>query len=254
MFEFLFKRQGDNKPGAKPAGKGAQGAQGAQAGAQGEPSVPAPTHQRTAQAEKLSRIGDDEAAAVEFILQCEFSELRLAAAELVHSPEQLERVHVAMRNTDRRVAKLMQSRLDAHRHREAEHRRAQGAVEHAESLLKDTLLTPNHVADACVGAADRPVPRDVFCGAIEGCIAALRRRLEREEHELFPLARAAVGGDAWFAIANQMLAHDAYAQEHRGDPRRPRREPVGHAGHEAHGRDPLQPEFGRRYEILTAAH
>ncbi|MCS0584483.1 DUF349 domain-containing protein [Massilia pinisoli] len=52
-----------------------------------------------------------------------------------------------MRNTDRRVAKLMQSRLDAHRHREAEHRRAQAAVEQAESLLKETLLTPNHVAE-----------------------------------------------------------------------------------------------------------
>jgi len=147
MFEFLFKRPGDNKPGAKAAGKGVQGAQGAQAGAQAEPSVPAPTHQRTAQAEKLSRIGDDEAAAVEFILQCEFSELRLAAAELVHSTEQLERVHAAMRNTDRRVAKLMQSRLDAHRHREAEHRRAEAAVAQAEALLKEALLTPNHVAE-----------------------------------------------------------------------------------------------------------
>jgi len=140
MFEFLFKRPGD-----KPAG------QGGQAGAQAEPSASAATHssnhQRVAQAEKLGRIGDDEAAAVEFILQCEFSELRLAAAEFVHSPALIERVHTAMRNTDRRVAKLMQSRLDAHRHREAEHRRAQAAVEQAESLLKDALLTPNHVAE-----------------------------------------------------------------------------------------------------------
>jgi len=144
MFEFLFKRPGD-KPGDKPAG------QGGQAGAQAEPSASAATHssnhQRAAQAEKLGRIGDDEAAAVEFILQCEFSELRLAAAEFVHSPALIERVHTAMRNTDRRVAKLMQSRLDAHRHREAEHRRAQAAVEQAESLLKDALLTPNHVAE-----------------------------------------------------------------------------------------------------------
>ncbi|WP_440967585.1 DUF349 domain-containing protein [Massilia sp. GER05] len=144
MFEFLFKRPGD-KPGDKPAG------QGGQAEAQAEPSASAATHssnhQRVAQAEKLGRIGDDEAAAVEFILQCEFSELRLAAAEFVHSPALIERVHTAMRNTDRRVAKLMQSRLDAHRHREAEHRRAQAAVEQAESLLKDALLTPNHVAE-----------------------------------------------------------------------------------------------------------
>ena len=109
------------------------------------------------------------------------------------------------------------------------------------------------VAEACVGAADRPVPRDAFCDAVECCVGALRRRLEREEHELFPLARAAVGGDAWFAIANQMLAHDAHAQEHRGDARVARRG-LAAAARDARGRDPLQPEFGRRHAALTVAH
>jgi len=175
MFEFLFKRPGD-KPGDKPAG------QGGQAGAQAESSAPAATHssnhQRAAQAEKLGRIGNDEAAAVEFILQCEFSELRLAAAEFVHSPEQLERVHTAMRNTDRRVAKLMQSRLDAVRHREAEHRRAQAAVEQAESLLKDTLLTPNHVADLDRRWSVISAPE--LDAAFQTARAALARRLEAQ--------------------------------------------------------------------------
>jgi ATP-dependent Clp protease ATP-binding subunit ClpA len=142
MFEFLFKRPGDNKPGDKPAG---QEPQAEQAASTGSGSAAAP--QRALQAEKLSQVQGDEAAAVEFILQCEFSELRLAAAEFVHSPELLERVHTAMRNTDRRVAKLMQSRLDAHRHREAERRRGETMLEQARSLLKDELLTPNHVAD-----------------------------------------------------------------------------------------------------------
>jgi hemerythrin-like domain-containing protein len=100
-------------------------------------------------------------------------------------------------------------------------------------------------AETCVGGADRPVPRNVFCDAVESCVGALRCRLEREEHELFPLARAAVGGDAWFAIANQMLAHDAYAQERRGDPRRLGHELVGHAGHDVHG---------RWHATLTVAH
>lgn len=175
MFDFLFKRPGD-KPGDKPAG------QGGQAGAQADPSASAATHssnhQRAAQAEKLGRIGDDEAAAVEFILQCEFSELRLAAAEFVHSPEQLERIHTAMRNTDRRVAKLMQSRLDAHRHREAEHRRAQAAVEQAESLLKDALLTPNHVAEL-----DRKwsvISAPELDAAFQTARAALAQRLEAQ--------------------------------------------------------------------------
>jgi len=148
MFEFLFKRPGDNKPGDKPAGQGPQQSAPGPAGQSGAGSASASaTAARALQAEKLSQVQGDEAAAVEFILQCEFSELRLTAAEFVHSPAALERVHTAMRNTDRRVAKLMQSRLDAHRHHEAEHRRAQAALEHAQSLLKDALLTPNHVAD-----------------------------------------------------------------------------------------------------------
>ncbi|MGZ5200889.1 MAG: DUF349 domain-containing protein [Telluria sp.] len=137
MFEFLFKRPGDNKPG-DPAGQAAQP----------EQPTAAPAHsQRALQAEKLRHVNGDEAAAVDFILQCEFSELRLTAAEFVHSPAQLERIHTAMRNTDRRVAKLAQGRLDAIRHHEAEQRRAQTAIEHARTLLNDELLTPNHVAE-----------------------------------------------------------------------------------------------------------
>jgi hypothetical protein len=147
MFEFLFKRPGDNKPGDKPAGQEPQPEQAASSRQASARAASAAAPQRALQGEKLAQVQGDEAAAVEFILQCEFSELRLAAAEFVHSPEALERVHTAMRNTDRRVAKLMQSRLDAHRHREAERRRGEATLEQARSLLGDALLTPNHVAD-----------------------------------------------------------------------------------------------------------
>jgi len=136
MFEFLFKRPGD-KPDEVPAGQGAQ---------QDPPAGPA-SSQRALQAEQVKALAGDEAAAVEFILHSEFSELRLAAAEHVHSPGQLERVHAAIRNTDRRVAKLMQSRLDAIRHHEAELARGRACIEQAEALLKDDKLTPNHVAE-----------------------------------------------------------------------------------------------------------
>ncbi len=179
MFEFLFKRPGDNKPGDKPAGQEAQAQQAAPAtgtGSTGAAAASAP--QRALRAEQLSRIQGDQAAAVEFILQCEFSELRLAAAEFVHGPELLERVHTAMRNTDRRVAKLAQSRLDAHRHREAERRRGETMLEQARTLLKDALLTPNHVADldrkwAVIAA---PELQDAF-GQVR---AALAQRLEAQ--------------------------------------------------------------------------
>lgn len=77
-----------------------------------------------------------------------------------------------------------------------------------------------------------------FCTVVDTFCRALLTRLEREEQELFPLARVAIPGEAWFALANQMLAHDAYAQEQRAEapvpPQRqawrPRREPAACPG------------------------
>ncbi|MES2152777.1 MAG: hypothetical protein V4508_23620 [Pseudomonadota bacterium] len=60
-----------------------------------------------------------------------------------------------------------------------------------------------------------------FCAAIDAFCTAILCRLEREERELFPVARAAISGENWFAIANQMLVHDAYEQETK-----PARQPV----------------------------
>jgi hypothetical protein len=57
---------------------------------------------------------------------------------------------------------------------------------------------------------------DGFCLAVERFCVALELRFDREERELFPIARAAIAGEAWFAVANQMLAYDAYREEHRG--------------------------------------
>jgi hypothetical protein len=139
MFEFLFKKPGD-KPGDAPAGDTGQPVHDASAPSAGKPD-------RALQAEKVGALAGDEAAAAEFILQSDYSELRLAAAEFIHSPEHLERVHAAIRNTDRRVAKLMQSRLDAIRHHQAELARGQECITQAEALLADEKLTPNHVGD-----------------------------------------------------------------------------------------------------------
>lgn len=119
-----------------------------------------------------------------------------------------------------------------------------------------------YIAEACVARPDRPVQRERFCGAVERCVAALRHRLEREEHELFPLARSVVGDGAWFAIANQMLAHDAYARERRdASGNSPGYATAGHggAGHHAgtgaaalRGHDSHVP--ARRTVPLSVAH
>jgi hypothetical protein len=167
MFEFLFKRPGD-KPGETPAATAPQP----------DPAATAAGSPRALQAEKVKQLAGDEAAAVEFILQSEFSELRLAAAEFVHSPAQLERVHTAIRNTDRRVAKLMQSRLDAIRHHQAELQRGQACIDQAAQLLKDEKLTPNHVAELDRRWSVIAAPE--LTGEFDAIRAALAQRLEAQ--------------------------------------------------------------------------
>jgi len=179
MFDFLFKRQGskpaasgEQQGAAKPAPAKSGAAQPAgsktgskannkakaaaaaaaeqaanQAAAQAAEARAAVASARERQATQLKALGSDEAAAAEFILQSPFSELRLAAAELLHGREHLERVYGAMRNVDRRVAKLVHGRLDAIRHHEAELRRGEDTLAQARAMLGDVLLTPNHVGE-----------------------------------------------------------------------------------------------------------
>jgi hemerythrin-like domain-containing protein len=95
---------------------------------------------------------------------------------------------------------------------------ADGILKELEELSR-TAAAALAAAEACVDAGRRGVDCGDFQDAVERCAAALRRRLESEEHELFPLARSVVGGEVWFAIAHQMLAHDACVREQRGDGR-----------------------------------
>lgn len=54
-----------------------------------------------------------------------------------------------------------------------------------------------------------------ICASIDSFCASLLTRLEKEERELFAIARSAICGDAWFALANQLLVHDARQVEAR---------------------------------------
>ena len=105
-------------------------------------------------------------------------------------------------------------------------RRTTGA---ADKLLVELDMLSQAAADAMaaalrtvdVAALDSEARVGQFCEAIEGFCAALLERIDREERELFPVASSVISGEDWFAIANQMLAHDAYRQESRGG-RQPR--------------------------------
>ena len=89
-----------------------------------------------------------------------------------------------------------------------------GAV--ADGLLDELDGLSRHAADAGSAAEVAASEGDPGClAAIERCCQLLLERLEREEHELMPLARSKISGEMWFAIANQMLAHDSYQNEQR---------------------------------------
>lgn len=96
-------------------------------------------------------------------------------------------------------------------------RRARAADDAVAGLLAEldalTLAAIEARADAHAAAA---VHDPGFGAALERCCNLLLERLEREERELFPLARVHVPSEVWFAIANQMLVQDAWQNENRG--------------------------------------
>src|SRR5471032_275079 len=118
MFEFLFKRATD-----KPSDPQTAVAASEQTDAAAESAS-----RRDEQAERARALAGDEAGAVALILGSEFAGVRLAAAEHVQSRPALEQVLQAMRNTDRRVAKLLQGRLDAIRYQLAAQQQAQAWI------------------------------------------------------------------------------------------------------------------------------
>jgi hemerythrin-like domain-containing protein len=64
-------------------------------------------------------------------------------------------------------------------------------------------------------AVDTEAAVDEFCSAIETFCSAMLERLDREESELFAFARSVISGEAWFSIANNMLAHEAQRDENK---------------------------------------
>ncbi len=95
---------------------------------------------------------------------------------------------------------------------------------HSADELLNSLDELGHTAADAVGAlvirlgsvaVDSANRVAQFCAAIEAFCNATLKRLDIEEKQLFPVARTVISGEAWFSIANQMLAHEAYVQESR---------------------------------------
>jgi exonuclease SbcC len=133
MFDFFFKR---SPP--KPVVPVAQ--------AQPADAASVTSSKQAALAQAAALVGD-EAAAAAFILCCPFADARLIAAAQLHSAAVLETVVQAMRNTDRRVAKLLQARLDELKQRARAQQQAQQCIATAQQLLASPRLMANQVVD-----------------------------------------------------------------------------------------------------------
>jgi exonuclease SbcC len=158
MFDFFFKRfkPAADGPGSKPAQKPTS--KSASKPASKPTSKPAPPtirkpdvpdvaalrQQALAQADAL---GSDETAAAAFITACGVAEARLRAAQNIHTRAALETVQKAMRETDRRVARLMQQRLESLDRQEASAQRAREALERAQVLCVEPALRSNQVVE-----------------------------------------------------------------------------------------------------------
>ncbi len=132
MFDFLFKRKPKTPP--TPAVVAA-------------PVVVAPTAAREAAVGAAKALQHDEAASVAFLIACDFADARLLAAQAVHSVPALQQVLAAVRNTDRRVAKLMQTRLDQLDAQRKLLALATTCIADADRLATGTALTPNQVSE-----------------------------------------------------------------------------------------------------------
>jgi len=132
MFDNIFKRS-PGTPDPTPDQPASDGA--------------APVSAKQQALDAAAAVQGDEAAAAAFILQCSFADARLIAAANLHSAPLLETVVQAMRNTDRRVAKLLQGRLDEIRHRARSALQAEQCIVNAEALAQMPRLLANQVAD-----------------------------------------------------------------------------------------------------------
>lgn len=169
MFDFIFKRSSSKTP-RLPVTAAADASQ----------QLAAAAALRRAEQIALARtLASNEIGAVDFILQSDFADARLIAAEHVHGQAMLAKVHQAMRNTDRRVARLMQERLDAIRFALSEQQRAETCIDTAQRLLLDQKLSPNQV-----GELDRQwqliKAPESLCAQFDGIRAELGLRLDAQ--------------------------------------------------------------------------
>lgn len=102
---------------------------------------------RHAYLQKIAAAANNETTSIELLLACDFADGRFQAAQAVHTAAGLEKLKLAMRNTDKRVAKLMQTRLDEIHRTEQGLAAAENWFAQVEGLLAQEVVLSNQVSD-----------------------------------------------------------------------------------------------------------
>ncbi len=169
MFDFFFKRSSKPAPSAPHSASAPVTAV----------KVAQNSAKQTALAQAVALAGDEAAAAV-FVAQCEFADARLCAAEHIRSRPLLENTLKLIRNADRRVAKLLQSRLDALVQQEGDAGRAHQCVQDAHRLAQQQQLMPNQVVALDRDWQSIAMPPDDMRAAFDDVRNTLRLQLEAQ--------------------------------------------------------------------------
>lgn len=126
--------------------------------------------------EKIQAQSHDEAALLDLVLHCEFADGRFQAAQFIYSKDALEKIKNAMRNTDKRVVKLMQTRLDIIAQTEKDEQFAHQFITQAEHLLSQDSILLNQVIEL-----DKQVSSMAqFPNALYPIYSKLREQLESQ--------------------------------------------------------------------------
>lgn len=141
--------------------------------------------QRHAYQQQIEAAFGNEDALLALLLACDFADGRYLAAQHLHSSAHLEKALQATKNIDKRVAKLMQTRLDQLSHQEQVQQAAQACVKQAEDLLSQEMILANQLIELDKQAARlQPFPSEY-----QEQFAQLRERLQSRMNAQIELQR-----------------------------------------------------------------
>nr|WP_315475804.1 DUF349 domain-containing protein [uncultured Undibacterium sp.] len=96
---------------------------------------------------KVEAAANDETQLIELLGQCDFADGRFQVAQKIVSQSGMVKVLPAMRKLDKRVAKLLQTRLDEISEKAQNDLAARACVAAADSLLQQTVILSNQLVD-----------------------------------------------------------------------------------------------------------